>query len=124
MDTEVLILGLGWPVILLAAAWAAARFSARRATAGPVDDGGRWLTERVLEQHERERELWARERQMLLNRIKPETAQVVALDTSAHTPPSVAFDDDDAYWNAQGVTRDELAAALAEAELAQRGAAV
>jgi hypothetical protein len=116
---EVLILGLGWPVTLLAVAWACTRLTSQRDTG----DDGRWLTERVLEQHERERELWARERQMLLNRIKPETAQIIALDTHAHTPPAVAFDDDEAYWESRGVSREALADALAEAELAQRGTA-
>lgn len=58
--------------------------------------------------HARERREWWVERGLLLNRIKPETAQFVAADDPVSAPPAVGFDDDDAYWKA-GESKDELA---------------
>ena len=49
-----------------------------------------------------EREEWRRERGVLLNRIKPETAQ--AFDGEAlPSLPAVGFDDDAAWWRARGI---------------------
>lgn len=45
---------------------------------------------------ERERSQWFEERQVLLNRIKPETAQYVAVGQAPENPPAISeFDDDD-----------------------------
>lgn len=59
-----------------------------------------------------ERREWTRERQTLLNRIKPETAQYVAPDI-IHTPEAVSMFDDEEYW----VSKDELAERAAAEEL-------
>lgn len=69
--------------------------------------------------HDRERGEWHRERGLLLNRIKPETAQFVMPDEAVHTPPAVRYDDDEDYWNSQE-TREEMAERLAREELEAR----
>jgi hypothetical protein len=53
---------------------------------------------------ESERKEWTKERQLLLNRIKPETAQYVAPET-IHAPPAVSMFDDEEYWE----SKEELA---------------
>jgi Tfp pilus assembly protein PilV len=63
---------------------------------------------------EQERKEWMRERQLLLNRIKPETAQYVAPDT-IHTPEAVSMFDDEDYWE----SKDELAERAMAEELGQ-----
>lgn len=67
---------------------------------------------RVLDAHERERQEWTRERQLLLNRIKPETAQSIIEPHVVMQPPAVTFDSDEDYWQAQGPTKEELAEML------------
>jgi hypothetical protein len=74
---------------------------------------------RLHDEHNRERGEWTRERQLLLNRIKPETAQFVTPDEVAHMPPAVRFDDDEDYWASQE-TREEMAERLAREELEAR----
>jgi hypothetical protein len=49
---------------------------------------------------ERERTQWFEERQILLNRIKPETAQYVAV-TAPESPPAVSEFDDDEWIKAK-----------------------
>ena len=58
----------------------------------------------VNEARETERKEWMRERQLLLNRIKPETAQYIEPDT-IHAPPAVSMFDDEDYWE----SKEELA---------------
>lgn len=68
------------------------------------------------------------ERQVLLQRIQAPEQAVYEHATRApaeiHMPAAVGFDDDSEYWESRGVSREELAEALAEAERAERGAAV
>ena len=52
-----------------------------------------------------ERKEWMRERQLLLNRIKPETAQYVAPEVIHPQPEAVSMFDDEDYWE----SKDELA---------------
>ena len=59
----------------------------------------------VNEARETERKEWMRERQTLLNRIKPETAQYVAPDVIHPQPEAVSMFDDEDYWE----SKDELA---------------
>jgi hypothetical protein len=47
-----------------------------------------------------ERKDWTVERQVLLNRIKPETAQPVTLEP-AHDPEAVDMFNDDSFWKAK-----------------------
>lgn len=74
---------------------------------------------RLHDEHQRERDLWFRERQILLNRIKPETAHFVADPMPAQAPPRVSFDNDEDYWRATETT-EELAERLMREELAAR----
>jgi hypothetical protein len=60
-----------------------------------------------------ERHEWTRERQTLLNRIKPETAQYVAPDT-IHAPEAVSMFSDEDFWQ----SKDDLAEQAAAEELA------
>lgn len=69
--------------------------------------------------HAEERREWQRERQLLLNRIKPETAQFVTPDETVHAPRAVRYDDDEDYWQSQE-TREEMAERLAREELEAR----
>lgn len=52
-----------------------------------------------------ERKEWTRERQTLLNRIKPETSQYVAPDVVQPQPEAVSMFDDEDFWE----SKDELA---------------
>lgn len=85
------------------------------------EDAHRELLADISAAHERERIEWVRERQLLLNRIKPETAQYVPTPGEpilSPSPPSVPPDDDEAYWAArEGVSKEDLAAALERHEL-------
>lgn len=60
-----------------------------------------------------ERQQWADERRELLNRIKPETAQIGPM-TEIVAPPAVPMDDDSAFW----VSKERLAEHLAAEEIA------
>jgi hypothetical protein len=63
----------------------------------------------VTKAWETERKEWTRERQILLNRIKPETAQPVG-DEPTTVLPAVGWDDDDDFYAAQaGMSKEELA---------------
>jgi septum formation inhibitor-activating ATPase MinD len=62
---------------------------------------------------EQERKDWTRERQLLLNRIKPETAQYVEPET-VHAPQAVDLFDDADYWE----SKEELAERGAREEVA------
>jgi hypothetical protein len=84
-----------------------------------VKDHARYVA-RLHDEHSRERELWHRERQMLLNRIKPETAQFVPSTEPVQAPPALGFDDEQSYWESQGLSTDDLATAMFEQELAGR----
>lgn len=52
--------------------------------------------------HERERAEWARERGLLLNRIKPETAQPVDGELAVPVEAVSEFSDEE-YWAVRGV---------------------
>lgn len=69
---------------------------------------------------DRERGQWARERQLLLNRIDPATAQAVADPLITVATPgfrkAVSIDDDDAYWESRE-SREQLAERLMQEEL-------
>ena len=62
-------------------------------------------TERV--DHAEQRREWAQERTVLLNRIKPETAQPVLGEPEWPSPRSVV-DDDEAFWRARGIDVSEV----------------
>jgi hypothetical protein len=64
---------------------------------------------------EQERKEWTRERQVLLNRIKPETAQYVESDEPIHAPQAVSMFDDEEFWE----SKEELAERAAAEELAK-----
>lgn len=69
------------------------------------------------------------ERQVLLQRIQaPEQAvyeHATSKPAATHVPPAAGFDDDESFWQARGeFSREELAAALAEAEMAERAPTV
>lgn len=70
--------------------------------------------------HTRERREWWVERGVLLNRIKPETAQHVPTGDPVSAPPAVGFDDDDAYWKT-GESKDDFARRAFEDELDELG---
>jgi predicted alpha/beta hydrolase len=107
------------PVLLLAAMlW---EHHQHRAETRRLEESHRLYCGELLATNERERELWHRERQMLLNRIKPETSQYVAPTTPVAAPPAVGFDDDDDYWQAR-MPKEQLAAMVADAELEQQRA--
>ena len=69
----------------------------------------------VNDARETERKEWMRERQLLLNRIKPETAQYVAPEVIHPQPEAVSMFDDEDYWE----SKDELADRAMAEELAQ-----
>lgn len=57
--------------------------------------------------HAEQRREWAQERTVLLNRIKPETAQPVIGEPEWPSPRSVV-DDDEAFWAARGIDTSEV----------------
>ena len=57
--------------------------------------------------HAEQRREWAQERTVLLNRIKPETAQPVMGEPEYPSPRSVV-DDDEAFWRARGIDVSEV----------------
>ena len=57
--------------------------------------------------HAEQRREWAQERTVLLNRIKPETAQPVMGEPEYPSPRSVV-DDDEAFWRAHGIDVSEV----------------
>lgn len=69
----------------------------------------------LLRDQAQERKEWMRERQMLLNRIKPETAQYVAPEVIHPQPEAVSMFDDEDYWE----SKDELAERAMAEELGQ-----
>jgi hypothetical protein len=76
---------------------------------------------RVLhDEHNRERDLWFRERQLLLNRLRPETTQYVPTEDPKPAPPAIGMDQDEDYWMDQGMSREDLAAAMMTQELEGR----
>lgn len=82
----------------------------------------RTQTERAEARFVKEREAWARERQLLLNRIDPSTAQAVAdptLQPGKAFVSAVPYDDDEAYWQSRE-SREELADRLMAEELEER----
>lgn len=58
--------------------------------------------------HSEQRREWARERTVLLNRIKPETAQPVLGEPDYPSPRGVVPDDDEAFWRAHGIDTSEV----------------
>lgn len=63
-----------------------------------------------------EREQWVNERRELLNRIKPETAQYAVAGN--HVPEiDIPLEDDERYMELAGMSKDELADLVAEAEM-------
>jgi hypothetical protein len=78
----------------------------------------RYLT-RLHDEHNREREQWIRERQLLLNRIKPETAQYIPAEGPVVQPKAIGMDQDDDYWTEiAGMSAEDLAQAMMQQELA------
>jgi hypothetical protein len=77
---------------------------------------------RVLhDEHNRERDLWFRERQLLLNRLRPETTQYVPTGEQLVLPPDpIGMDQDDKYWPDEELSREDLAAAMMAQEVAER----
>ena len=75
---------------------------------------------RLHDEHNRERDQWARERQLLLNRIKPETAQYIPTEDPKPAPAAIGMDQDDQYWLDQGLSREDLASAMMAQELEGR----
>jgi hypothetical protein len=63
----------------------------------------------LLKAQETERDRWLEERTLLLNRIKPETAQPVMHTGEFFAPPAVEPDDDQAYWESKEAMADRLA---------------
>ena len=51
---------------------------------------------------------WARERSQLLNRIKPETAQVAPGGPEWPSPKGIVPDDDESFWKARGIDVSEV----------------
>lgn len=104
------------PSVVLLVALHDARVRVREA-----DAATRALLAQQAEAHAVERGEWTRERQALLNRIKPETAQPVFEPGPVRTPPAVGFDNDDEYWESvQEMSKDDLAVAMMRQELAER----
>ena len=72
---------------------------------------------RLIDQHNLERtqhtKTTDRERQLLLNRIKPETAQYLPDEGPVWAPPAVHPDVDAEYWE----SKEELAERLAREEI-------
>ena len=64
------------------------------------------VTERT--DHAEQRREWAQERTVLLNRIKPETAQPVIGEPEFPSPPGVIPDDDEAFWRSHGIDVSEV----------------
>ena len=58
--------------------------------------------------HAEQRREWAQERTVLLNRIKPETAQPVLGEPAYPSPRGVVPDDDAAFWRARGLDVSEV----------------
>ena len=58
--------------------------------------------------HAEQRREWSRERTLLLNRIKPETAQPVIGEPDFPSPPGVIPDDDAAFWRSHGIDVSEV----------------
>lgn len=58
--------------------------------------------------HAEQRREWARERTVLLNRIKPETAQPVLGEPDYPSPRGIVPDDDEAFWRAHGIDTSEV----------------
>ena len=58
--------------------------------------------------HSEQRREWARERAVLLNRIKPETAQPVLGEPDYPSPRGIVPDDDAAFWAARGLDTSEV----------------
>lgn len=58
--------------------------------------------------HAEQRREWARERTVLLNRIKPETAQPVLGEPDYPSPRGIVPDDDAAFWRAHGIDTSEV----------------
>jgi hypothetical protein len=74
----------------------------------------------VLRERRRAEEQWTRERQLLLNRIKPETAQYIPTEAPQPVPAAIGMDQDDQYWMDQGMSREDLAKAMMAQEVAER----
>lgn len=73
--------------------------------------------DRILKAWAQERAEWNRERQILLNRIKPETAQPIG-DEPTTVLPAVGWDDDEDFFAAQaGMSKEELADRAYQAEI-------
>lgn len=58
--------------------------------------------------HAEQRREWAQERTVLLNRIKPETAQPVMGGPEYPSPRGVVPDDDASFWAARGIDVSEV----------------
>lgn len=58
--------------------------------------------------HAEQRREWAQERTVLLNRIKPETAQPIMGEPDYPSPRGVVPDDDAAFWASRGVNVSEV----------------
>lgn len=66
-----------------------------------------------------ERDRWLEDRTLLLNRIKPETAQPVLHTGEVFAPPAIPVDDDDAFFE----DKEHMADRLAQTELKLRSLA-
>lgn len=66
-----------------------------------------------------ERDRWLEDRTLLLNRIKPETAQPVLHTDEVFAPPAIPADDDEAFWE----DKEHMADRLAQTELELRNLA-
>lgn len=92
-------------------------FAVCAATAAVAVAAGSMLLARgLLHAWERERAEWFRERQLLLNRIKPETAQPLPGDDEKVLPAAGWDDDEDVFAATRGMTKDEFAQRMFDAE--------
>ena len=67
-----------------------------------------YLLQRIITDHAEQRREWAQERTVLLNRIKPETAQPAIGEPEFPSPPGVIPDDDEAFWRSHGIDVSEV----------------
>lgn len=102
---------------LILAAWWLERRERERSFARTLEaaEKGR---EAALGANERERQQWMDERTLLLNRIKPETAQPVLGPVTNLSPAALPPDDDEAFWEDKNALADRMM--RQELEAAQR----
>ena len=79
------------------------------------------LVELQNRRFQQERQEWVRERAELLQRIQAPDQAVIAHQArhdAITTPPAVRFDDDADYWQADRLTKEQLAEQMMALELA------